>query len=142
MVINLKWFALNPACHEEWSQPLLSLNSLNLETNFRDNQVQAPKLLSSLQQRKLRPGEIKCFVKICCLETTYILWDFLGSPVAKMPCFHCTGHGFNPSQGTKISSVMWHGQKGKNTCFRFFQKCICPVHITHIVYFYLYFLIL
>ena len=25
--------------------------------------------------------------------------DFLGSPVVKIPCFNCRGHGFNPSLG-------------------------------------------
>ena len=29
-------------------------------------------------------------------------WDFPGGPVVKTLCPQCWGHGFSPSQGTKI----------------------------------------
>lgn len=30
------------------------------------------------------------------------LWEFLGGPVVKTPCFQCQGTGLIPGQGTKI----------------------------------------
>ena len=41
------------------------------------------------------------------------MWDFPGSPVVKTPCFHCRGHGFDPSRGTMIMHATWWGQKKK-----------------------------
>ena len=32
-------------------------------------------------------------LRVSCLKHS---WDFPGSPVVKIPCFHCRGHGFNP----------------------------------------------
>ena len=40
--------------------------------------------------------------------------DFPGRPVAKNPCFHCRGHGFNPGSG-KIPHAMWYSQKKKKS---------------------------
>ena len=38
-------------------------------------------------------------------------WDFPGSPVVKIPCFHCRGLGFDPWSGTKIPHAAWCSQK-------------------------------
>ena len=42
------------------------------------------------------------------------MWDFPGSPVVKILCFHCRGQGFNLwSRGTKIPHATWHSKKKK-----------------------------
>jgi len=46
--------------------------------------------------------------------------DFPGSPVVNILSLHCRGQGFNPCQGTKISSAAQQSQKK----FFLFKKCI------------------
>lgn len=36
--------------------------------------------------------------------------DFPGAPGVRSLCFHCRGHGFDPSQGAKIPHAIQHSQ--------------------------------
>ena len=40
-------------------------------------------------------------------------WEFPGSPVVRVRCFHCCGLGSVPDWGTKISQAARCGQKKK-----------------------------
>ena len=51
-------------------------------------------------------------------------WNFPGTPVAKTPCFHCRGHGFDPSWGTKIPHSMAPKKQGAENSPFFFSPFI------------------
>lgn len=44
-------------------------------------------------------------------QSNYYRLDFTGSPLAKNPCFHHSGTGSIPSQGTNIPNALWSGHK-------------------------------